>query len=99
MGIVKINWEVEVRKRIAEHFKSLGIVYDDTRNLQDMLIDFFNLEMKLVKAVPRIIYISDKIKSIRIPPQNRRALDYIINKLKRGESVNTHQSKKTLNPL
>jgi hypothetical protein len=83
---------------IQEHYKAVGVKYSATDDVHRCLIDFMNLEMKLIKPAPRIVFVSKEYKSRRIPLENRRALSLIENKIRIGVDVNYHKNKGTLDP-
>lgn len=92
------SWQEEVIKLIQEHYKSVGMKYTPSTDIRRCLVDFMNLEMKIIKPVPRLVYRSKEITSRRIPMENRRALAYIENKIRSGADITFHQSKDVLNP-
>lgn len=93
-----MDWQKETIKLIELHFKNIGIKYIPSPNLNTCLFDFMNLDMKLVNSRPRLIYKSDTLKSRVIPLKYLRSLSYIENKIKKGESITYHMSKRTLDP-
>jgi len=92
------DWKVEAINLIKEYFESIGIKYSPKENVHKCLIDFMNLEMKLIKPAPRIIYKSSELKSRVIPLKYVSALNYIENKIRTGADLTYHLSKKTLDP-
>lgn len=93
-----MDWQNEVIILIEMHFKNLGISYKPQINAHRCLIDFFNLEMKLIKPLPRTLFKSLELKSRTIPFKYIKALSYIESKIKLGTEITWHQSKKTLDP-
>jgi hypothetical protein len=93
-----MNLQEEVIKLIKEYFESIGICYFPKNDLQRCLVDFMNLEMKLVKPIKRVVHKSDILKSRNIPSQYSQALLYIEKKILQGEDITFHQSRKSLDP-
>lgn len=93
-----MNWQEEIIRLIQEHYKNVGIKYNVTDDTHKCLVDFMNLEMKLIKPIPRAVFVSQELKSRRIPLENRRALSYIENKIRMGVDVTYHKNKGTLDP-
>jgi hypothetical protein len=95
---VNIDWQSEVIKLVELHFKKFGIVYPLTVDVHTALVDFMNLESKLIKPTKRIVFKSDSFKSRKIPPAVTKALNLIEQKITAGIDITYHQSKKTLDP-
>jgi hypothetical protein len=93
-----MQWQKEIISLIQQHYKVVGIKYTATDNVHKCLIDFMNLEMKLIKPVPRNVFISKELKSRIIPIENRLALISIENKIRTGIDVNYHKNKGTFDP-
>ena len=93
-----MDWEQQVIKLIEIHFKSIGIRYLPTLDIQRCLIDFMNLDLKLIQAKPRYVFKSDILKSRKLLPKYQKALNYIENKIKGGVDIMHHMSIKVLDP-
>ncbi len=93
-----MQWQQEIIRLIKEHYKAIGIKYTATDNVQRCLIDFMNLEMKLIKPIPRMVFVSKELKSRKIPRENSKALICIGEKIRTGVDVNYHKNKKTFEP-
>jgi hypothetical protein len=93
-----MDWESELKVLITEFFKSREIKYTPNTKRFDCLTDFVNLEMKTVKAFPRTVFKSKKVKSLSLPPEISKALAYIEDKFKKGIDVTFHLSKNVLAP-
>jgi hypothetical protein len=93
-----MNWQEEILRLIQEHYKNIGIKYKATDSVQRCLIDYMNLEMKLIKPLQRAVYKSEELKARRIPVETRRALNYIENKIRAGVDINHHKNKGSLDP-
>ncbi|HSH65583.1 MAG TPA: hypothetical protein VLB84_07255 [Bacteroidia bacterium] len=96
--MIKINWKEEVIKLVKEHFKSLGILYNENLDAYNCLIDFMNLQAKLIKPSPRIVLKSKELENRKISFEERKALNAIKIKIENGENITFHMSKKVLNP-
>lgn len=94
-----MSWEEETIQVIGDYFKSVGIKYIPKKEVDNCLVDFFNYQMKLINPVPRIILKSKEISSKRLTPKYSQALHEIEMKIKQGQELTYHQSKKVLDPL
>jgi hypothetical protein len=93
-----MDWSSQVVELIKQHFRKFGIIYHPTKDVHSCLVDFMNLDLKLVKPIPRKVYKSTTFKSRLIPPSYQQAISYIENKINKGHDITFHQSKKTLDP-
>ncbi|HEY0743052.1 MAG TPA: hypothetical protein VGD40_16405 [Chryseosolibacter sp.] len=93
-----MDWPSQVVELIKQHFRKFGIIYHPGRDVHSCLVDFMNLDLKLVKPIPRKVYKSKTFKSRLIPPSYQHAISYIENKINNGHDITFHQSKKTLDP-
>lgn len=93
-----MNWQTEIIKLIEDYYKSIGIQYKPTNDVRRCLVDYLNLEVKLIKPVRRKIFISDKLKTRKIPTDNLQGLFAIDSKIQAGKDVTYHQSREAFNP-
>lgn len=93
-----MNWQAQIISLITLHFKKYGINYKPTDDAHSCLVDFMNLDLKLVKPVPRHIFKSNTLKHKVLPPQYQKALSDIESKIQTGKDITFHQSKRTLDP-
>jgi hypothetical protein len=93
-----MNWAKEVIDLIEVYYKTNGIAYNPSTNVHRCIIDFLNLELKLIKPVPRKIFISKELKKRIIPTENFLALLSIDKKVQNGSDITFHQSKKAFEP-
>lgn len=94
-----MNWQEEVTKLIVAHFKSVGIIYAPKNDIYHSMVDFMNLEMKLIDSKPRQVLKSDTLQTKKIPLKYSKALKYIECKINRGNNITYHMSKKVLDPM
>ncbi len=93
-----MNWQTEIIRLIEEYYKSIDIKYTPSRDVHRCVIDFLNLELKLIKPVPRKIFISDTLKTRKIPTENFQGLLEIDSKIQVGKDITFHQSREAFNP-
>jgi hypothetical protein len=93
-----INWQEEIIKLIHEYFKNRGIYYKSNSDIRDCLIDFMNLQAKLIKPLPRIVFKSKEIKTRKTSFEEAKALHDIKIKIEKGIDITYHMSKKMLDP-
>lgn len=93
-----MDWQQEIKILITEHFKNLGINYMPKAKIQICLIDFMNLEMKLIKPLPRVVFKSKELLAHPLSIDQADALAYIEEKIKKGKDLTFHQSKGVLKP-
>lgn len=94
-----MDWENKVKQLIANYFLSFEIQYDvRKKTTHNILIDFLNLKMKLIKPVQRQVYKSDRFGKLQIPYETLLALISIDKKIRNGEDITFHMSKQVLNP-
>jgi hypothetical protein len=96
--IVKLKWEEEVPKRIAEYFNSMGINYRSDVSYRTALIDFMNMNLKLVNAVPRKVYKSKEFLARKVSFDDICGVNYLTDKIESGFDINYHQSRNLLDP-
>lgn len=97
---MRFNLEKEAKRIITNYFLSFEIQYKPKRNsLHDYFIDLMNLKTKLIEPVPRIVYKSNKFSNINIPYDTFCSLISIDNKIRKGEDITYHMSKKVLEPV
>ena len=93
-----MDWTAEVKKQIVQHFKSIDVVYQPKDHVQDCLVDFLNLDMKLVKPNPRTVFKSKMLSQRDLSPETTAAMDYIIEKIQKGLDITGHLSKQIFDP-
>lgn len=98
MSGIKINWEAEVPKRVAEYFNSIGVTYQSSTPLYTALVDFMNMDLKLINPKPRKVYKSREFLSRAVQFGDIRGVNNLVDKINRGFDINYHQSRKVLDP-
>lgn len=86
-------------KRITqEQLTALGIVFDASADLQDLLLLALNHDLKTVRPVPRKVHCSTEFmaKRAQLDAQAENAVAEIIAKFEAGQDVNGHLSKSSI---
>ena len=83
-----MNWQEDVIKLIVAHFKSVGINYIPSAEVNKCLIDFMNLEMKLVDPKPRYVF---KSSSLGWAEKMLTQIEQCVNEDRKDTAVNSQK--------
>ena len=94
-----MDWEKEIIRIIDEYFKRIHVKYTPKASMNNCLVDYFNFELKLIDPLPRQVFKSDVLKAKKLPLLYSKALHEIELKIKKGEDLTQHQSKRAIDPV
>lgn len=88
----------DLKKIIRKQLTTYGVKWSQNDDVERLLLRVLNLESKTIRAVPRTVHFSTGFQAERtkLPAKNKQALTEIIDKFRRGDEVNAHLSKKSL---
>ncbi len=83
---------------LIEFYNKLGINYKIRAEKSLNLSRYFNFRLKLIEAKPRNVYISKESASNIYNSENMTNIFKLLEKIKKGIDINSHQSKQFFNP-
>jgi hypothetical protein len=88
----------DLKRIIRRQLTTYGVKCSQKDDVERLLLRVLNFESKTIRAAPRMVHLSAEFETERtkLPDKERRALVEIISKFRRGEDVNAHLSKKSL---
>lgn len=93
-----MNIEKDIKQIIFNELTKFGFKCSTDEKLEQLLGKFSNTKMKSVLQYKREVYKSKELVSKKLDPIYENALGTIENKIRNGDDVNCHLSKKVLKP-
>ncbi|MFH1356587.1 MAG: hypothetical protein ABII18_05580 [bacterium] len=95
---LQIDFSRDLKNLLLNQLKSGGYHFNRKLELSKIVQQYFNITLREIKATPRTINISNRLKK-NMPFGNvRRAFDNIIKLAESGRNMNHYQSKELINP-
>ena len=83
---------------ITDQFDQCGIRCTNSNDVHELLREYLNTCSKLIRPIPRKVFISEELKSKQLPEEINSIFDEIKTEFEKGYNVNPHLSKKLLYP-
>lgn len=94
--MTNFDFHNDLKNEIVEILSEAGIKISLKQNIQNILIDFLNLQSKILESKKRYIYIIPSFESQIDKHYKKREIQTIINYAKNGENLNCFQTDKII---
>ena len=92
MDLMKDLTEI-ITDQFDQLFDQHGIFYTNSNDVHELLREYLNTCSKLIRPIPRKVFISEELKSKQLPEEINPIFDEIKTEFEKGCNVNPHLSK------